>query len=97
MGRRVGIHGKAGGERSCKYLQIHKLQAMEGHQARIVVVTCKLPLDNPRLLVWRDLNFKTRPYSSPGAYSQSKIALAVWGSDLANRFILDLFCPADPS
>lgn len=65
--------------------QIHAAQAMEGQQARVVIVTCKLPLDNPRALVWRDLNFKTRPYSSPGAYTQSKIALAVWGSDLANR------------
>lgn len=60
-------------------------KAMEGQQARVVIVTCKLPLDNPRALVWRDLNYKTRPYSSVGAYAQSKIALAVWGSDLASR------------
>lgn len=62
-------------------------KAMEGQQARVVIVTCRLPLDRPKALVWRDLNYKTRPYSSTGAYAQSKIALAVWGSDLANRLV----------
>lgn len=58
---------------------------MEGREARILVVTCKLPLQNPRLLVWRDLNFKSRQYSSGSAYAQSKIALGIWGVDLAAR------------
>ena len=58
---------------------------LQDFASRVIVVTCKLPLENPHLMQWRDLNFRNRPYSSAGAYSQSKIALAVWGSELARR------------
>lgn len=59
---------------------------MQEFPSRIIAVTCKLPLQTPQLLHWRDLNFRTRPYSSPAAYSQSKIALAVWASALSSRY-----------
>ena len=62
------------------------LQAVEeGLESRVLVVSCRSPLENAETLNYKDLNFTIRPYGAGAAYAQSKVALSLWATDLASR------------